>query len=82
MGDALADKKDDLTFRPTILQPLNLTFLTLLYVGVGSSIIVIWELSGPDRQYEISSENVHMIARYFPSIVGTATVLLFRHTGK
>ncbi|KAK4949891.1 hypothetical protein LTR10_011733 [Elasticomyces elasticus] len=78
--EALEDREDDLTFRPTILQPQNLILLTLLYVGVGASIIVLWELSGVDRQYQISSENVHMIARYFPSIVGTATVLLFRHT--
>ena len=76
------DGNGDLTFRPTILQPLNLASLTLLYIGVGASIIVIWILSGNEHQYQISSENVHMIARYFPAIVGTATVLLFRHTGE
>jgi hypothetical protein len=42
--------------------------------------IMLWR-AGTSQQFYISSENVHMIARYFPSIVGTATVLLFQQTG-
>jgi hypothetical protein len=72
---------DDLNFRPTILQPLSITILiclhTLVAVGIG---IMLWR-AGATQQFYISSENVHMIARYFPSVVGTATVLLFQQTG-
>jgi hypothetical protein len=72
---------DDLNFRPTILQPLSITILICLHilsaVGIG---IMLWR-AGKDQQFHISSENVHMIARYFPSVVGTVTVLLFQQTG-
>jgi hypothetical protein len=72
---------DDLDFLPTILQPLSITILICLHILVAVGIgIMLWR-AGTDQQFYISSENVHMIARYFPSIVGTATVLLFQQTG-
>jgi hypothetical protein len=72
---------DDLDFLPTILQPLSITLLIFLHILVAVGIgIMLWR-AGTDQQFHISSENVHMIARYFPSIVGTVTVLLFQQTG-
>lgn len=72
---------DDLNFRPTVLQPLSIAILACLYTAVAVGIgIMLWS-AGAAQQFQISSENVHMIARYFPSIVGAVTVLLFQHTG-
>jgi hypothetical protein len=54
--------------------------LTALYLAVAAGVGVLWWRAGVDHQFHISSENVHMIARYFPAIVGTVTVLLFQQT--
>jgi hypothetical protein len=76
-----SDADDDLNFRPTILQPFSIIILVCLHILVAVSIgIMLWR-AGTDEQFNISSENVHMIARYFPSVVGTVTVLLFQQTG-
>jgi len=52
----------------------------LLYFSTAIGIGVLYWRAGVDRQFHVSSENVHIIARYFPSILGTVTVLLFRQT--
>lgn len=72
---------DDLNFRPTILQPFSIITLVCLHILVAVGIgIMLWR-AGTDQQFNVSSENVHVIARYFPSVVGTVTVLLFQQTG-
>ncbi len=70
-------KADDLRFLPTILKPWSLGTLLCLYIAVGTAVGVLCWQSGPDDRFHIPSENVQMIARYFPSIIGTITVLLF-----
>ena len=70
----------DLTFRPTILATASTLTLTALYLAVAAGVGVLWWRAGVDHQFHISSENVHMIARYFPATVGTITVLLFQQT--
>jgi hypothetical protein len=41
----------------------------------------MWKsIQNSNHNLRLSSENVHMISRYFPSIVGTVTVLFFRQT--
>ena len=72
---------DDLNFRPTILQPLSITILVCLHILVAVGIAIMLWRAGTDQQFHVSSENVHVIARYFPSVVGTVTVLLFEQTG-
>lgn len=54
--------------------------LAALYLAVAAGVGVLWWRAGVDHQFHISSENVHMIARYFPAVVGTITVLLFQQT--
>ena len=79
--DVKNQKYDDLKFVPTLLTSVSLAILLFLYIAVGAGVGVLWWRSGIARQFHISSENVHMIARYFPSIVGTITVLLFQQSG-
>jgi hypothetical protein len=73
---------DDLNYWPTILQWKAVTFLVLLYTATATAIgVLIWKsFQDPTHNFRLSSENVHMISRYFPSIVGTVTVLFFRQT--
>ena len=73
---------NDLTFWPTILQWPSITCLLLLYTGIATAIgVLMWKsLQNPTHNFRLSSENVHMISRYFPSIVGTVSVLFFRQT--
>lgn len=75
-------KYDDLKFWPTILQPKAITLLIVLYLGVAGGLgLLLWRSKvDEDHHFELSSENVRMISRYFPSIVGTITVLLYRQT--
>lgn len=52
-----------------------------LYLGTALGIgMLYWSCLKAGGQFQVSSENVHMIARYFPSILGTANVILFRQT--
>ena len=53
-------------------------FLTVLYLGTIVAIVALWFSAGTDGQYHLSSENVRMISRYFPSALGTLNVILFR----
>jgi hypothetical protein len=78
----LANETDlqDLNFRPTILTTKSTLLLSALYLAVAAGVGVLWWRAGVDHQFHISSENVHMIARYFPAIIGTITVLLFQQT--
>ncbi|KAF8847247.1 hypothetical protein BDZ45DRAFT_347841 [Acephala macrosclerotiorum] len=73
---------DDLTWWPTILQWRAVVFLVLLYTATATAIgVLMWKsIENPNQNFQLSSENLHMISRYFPSIVGTVTVLLFRQT--
>jgi hypothetical protein len=73
---------DDLTWWPTILQWRAVVFLVLLYTATATAIgVLMWKsIEDPNHNFRLSSENVHMISRYFPSIVGTVTVILFRQT--
>ncbi|KUJ19635.1 uncharacterized protein LY89DRAFT_716177 [Mollisia scopiformis] len=75
-------KLNDLTWWPTILQWRSVVLLVLLYTATIIAIVVLmWKsIQDPNHNFRLSSENVHMISRYFPSIVGTITVLLFRQT--
>ena len=58
------------------------TFLVLLYAVTAMAIgALMWKsIENSSHNFRLSSENVHMISRYFPSIVGTVTVLFFRQT--
>lgn len=73
---------DDLTWWPTILQWKAVVFLVLLYTATATAVgVLMWKsIEDPNQNFRLSSENLHMISRYFPSIVGTVTVLLFRRT--
>lgn len=73
---------NDLIWWPTILQWGAVVFLVLLYTATATAIgVLMWKsIEDPNHNFRLSSENVHMISRYFPSIVGTVTVLLFRQT--
>lgn len=73
---------DDLKYWPTILQMRAVTFLVLLYAVTATAIgVLMWKsIENSSHNFRLSSENVHMISRYFPSIVGTVTVLFFRQT--
>ncbi|OCL11820.1 hypothetical protein AOQ84DRAFT_386557 [Glonium stellatum] len=73
---------DDLKFWPTVLQVKAVISLVLLYAVTAIAIgVLMWRsIENPNHNFHLSSENVHMISRYFPSVVGTATVLLFRQT--
>ena len=43
--------------------------------------LLMWKaIHNGNYAFRLSSENVHMISRFFPSIVGTVTVLFFRQT--
>jgi len=73
---------NDLKYWPTILQWRAVTCLILLYTGTAAAIgLLMWKsFQDPSHNFRLSSDNVHMISRYFPSIVGTVTVLFFRQT--
>jgi hypothetical protein len=81
IGDDPSDL-EDLTFWPTILQWGAVVPLLLLYTATATSIgVLMWKsIEDPNHNFRLSSDNVRMISRYFPSIVGTVTVLLFRQT--
>jgi hypothetical protein len=76
------DPLNDLTYWPTILQRTSIILLVLLYTATATAIgVLTWKsFQNSTHNFRLSSENVHMISRYFPSIVGTATVLFFRQT--
>jgi len=67
-----------LDFWPTTLKWQATTLLTILYTGSAVGILALWLKAGSDGQYRLSSENVRMISRYFPSALGTVNVVLFR----
>jgi hypothetical protein len=70
-----------LDFWPTILGIRPTIALVTLYLGTALGIgMLYWSCLKAGGQFQVSSENVHMIARYFPSILGTANVILFRQT--
>ena len=73
---------NDLNYWPTILQWRAVTLLVLLYTVTATAIgVLMWKsIQDSNHNFRLSSENVHMISRYFPSIVGTGTVLFFRQT--
>jgi hypothetical protein len=73
---------NDLNYWPTVLQWRAVIFLVLLYTVTATAIgVLMWEsIQNSNHNFRLSSENVHMISRYFPSIVGTVTVLFFRQT--
>jgi hypothetical protein len=50
----------------------------VLYLGTAGAIVALWLAADTGDQYRLSSENVRMISRYFPSALGTCNVLLFR----
>ncbi|KIW90136.1 uncharacterized protein Z519_09568 [Cladophialophora bantiana CBS 173.52] len=68
-----------LDFWPPILKWYSTLFLTVLYLGTAGAIAALWLAAGTNGQYHLSSENVRMISRYFPSALGTLNVILFRH---
>jgi hypothetical protein len=68
-----------LNFWPPILKWYSTLFLTALYLGTAIAIVALWLAAGTNGQYHLSSENVRMISRYFPSALGTLNVILFRH---
>ena len=71
----------DLKFWPTVLGICPTIALVTLYLGTALGIgMLYWSCRKVGGQFHVSSENVHMIARYFPSILGTANVILFRQT--
>ncbi|OAP65115.1 hypothetical protein AYL99_01087 [Fonsecaea erecta] len=67
-----------LDFWPAILKWYSTVFLTVLYIGTAGAIVALWLAAGTNGQYHLSSENVRMISRYFPSALGTLNVILFR----
>ncbi|CZR55637.1 uncharacterized protein PAC_05525 [Phialocephala subalpina] len=73
---------NDLNWRPTILRGVSVVLLVVLYTTTAIEIgVLMWKsIEDPKHNFRLSSENVHMISRYFPSIIGTVTVLLFRQT--
>jgi hypothetical protein len=73
---------NDLNYWPTVLQWPAVTLLVLLYTATATAIgVLMWKsIQDPNHNFRLSSENVHMISRYFPSIIGTVTVLFFRQT--
>ncbi|OAG38520.1 hypothetical protein AYO21_07342 [Fonsecaea monophora] len=68
-----------LEFWPPILKWYSTVFLTVLYLGTAGGIVALWFAAGTNGEYHLSSENVRMISRYFPSALGTLNVILFRH---
>jgi hypothetical protein len=67
-----------LDFWPPILKWYSTLFLTILYLGTALAIVALWLAAGTNGQYYLSSENVRMVSRYFPSALGTLNVILFR----
>ena len=68
-----------LDFWPPILKWYSTLFLVFLYLGTAGGIAALWLAAGTNGKYHLSSENVRMVSRYFPSGLGTLNVLLFRH---
>ncbi|KAH8665112.1 hypothetical protein BGZ60DRAFT_565279 [Tricladium varicosporioides] len=73
---------DDLNYWPTILQWKSILLLVLLYTTTATAIgLLMWKsIQNPNHNLRLSSENVRIISRYFPSVVGTITVIFFRQT--
>lgn len=73
---------DDLKYWPVVLQWQSMTLICLLYITTIVTIVLLYWSAGknPESAFRLSSDNVHEISRYFPSIIGTLNVLLFRWT--
>ena len=56
--------------------------MCLIYAITIAAIVALYMVANndPENSFRLSSDNVHEISRYFPAIVGTINVLLFRWT--
>lgn len=69
----------NLDFWPPVLEWYSTVSLAVLYFGTAGAIVALWLAAGTNGKYHLSSENVRLISRYFPSGLGTLNVILFRH---
>lgn len=67
-------------FRPLLLRPTWTFTFAILYLGIVGGLVALLRTAGSDSLFIVSSENVHLVARYGPSLTATVTSLLFRQT--